>query len=96
MVEKSFLAWISCDTWYKCHPSDDERFYRFVWAVAQFSRRPPSEITIRNLIISEWAGKLENDFLQNQAMHYSGLYATMLEFAKVRTKGRLFLPSEFE
>jgi len=96
MVEKPFLGWISCDTWFKGHPSDDERFYRFVWAVAQYSRRLPSEMTIRDLIISEWAGKLESDFLQSQALYYSGLYATLLEFAKVRTKGQPFLLREFE
>ena len=96
MIEKKFLCWIACETWYKSHPSDDERFYRFVWAVATFSRRPPTENTIRDLIISKWAGRLDEPFLHTQALHYSGLYATLLEFAKVRAKPQVFLAREFE
>lgn len=96
MVEKPFLRWVSCETWYKGHPADDERFYRFVWVVAQFSRRPPTEATIRDLIISKWGGKLESAFLESQALHYSQQYVTLLEFAKVRNKPVPFLASEVE
>lgn len=95
-LEAPFSRWISCDTWWKGHPSDEERFYRFVWAVARYSRRPPSEAALRELITSEWGGRSEPEFLREQALRFSQLYATFLEFAKVRRKPEPFLPGQFD
>jgi hypothetical protein len=52
-VEKAIFVWVSCNTRHTGHPADDERFYWFVWTVAQFSIRPPSEKKIRDLVISK-------------------------------------------
>jgi hypothetical protein len=87
LIEQHFRQWISVELWYVGHPLDEERFYRFVWCVIRLSRKPPSEEFIRNLIIAEWEGKLESTYLSGKAIHYSGLYATLSEFAKARSKG---------
>lgn len=96
LVEKHFRRWISLECWHKGHPSDEEHFYRFVWGVVSISKKPPSEKLVRNLIISEWAEKLEDTYLLNKAIHYSQLYTTLFEFAKVRNKAQLFLTTELE
>lgn len=90
----SFNAWIKCGTWHTGHDNDEGRFYAFVWNVAKFSRRQPSESEIRDLILKEWRGRLEEDYLQTKARNYSNLYRTLLDFAAARTKGRLFLPQD--
>jgi hypothetical protein len=95
-IKKAFFAWVTCGTWYTRHPADDGCFYRFVWTVVRFSRRLPSEKKSRDLVISKWTEKLDGDFLQSQALHCSSLYATLLDFAKVRTKGQPFLTSEVD
>lgn len=94
LVDKAFQKWIANDTWRTGHPSDDERFYRFVWAVISFSRRHVSESDLQNLIMAKWRGKLEDEYLQYKAIYYSGLYASLLEFVKIRKKPRLVLFSE--
>jgi hypothetical protein len=91
IVEKAFRKWINTPTWYTGHPCDEERFYRFVWTIVRFSRRPPSESLIRELIASTWDGKLESEFLGIRALEYSHLYATLYEFAKIRNKPIPFL-----
>jgi hypothetical protein len=96
VIKKSFYAWINCDTWYTGHPSDEARFYSFVWNVFKYSRKRPTEQYLRELILEQWRGSLDPDYLETVALKYSNLYATLLEFAKTRKRGILFLPSEFE
>jgi hypothetical protein len=84
LLEKHFRRWISVEWWHKGHPSDEERFYRFVWSVVSFSKKPPTEEFIRKLIIAEWAETLENEYLLSKAIHYSQLYTALFEFAKIR------------
>jgi len=96
LIQKSFDAWINCNTWHTGHPADEARFYTFVWNIFRYSRKRPSENNLRELILERECCKLESEYLENVSLRYSGLYATLLEFAKARTQGSSFLPSEFE
>jgi hypothetical protein len=96
LVQKSFDSWIKCNTWHTGHPSDENRFYEFVWNVFRYSRKRPSEKNLRELILERGRGKLDPEHLERVALRYSGLYATLLDFAKARTQRSLFFPSEFE
>lgn len=86
LIKKSFDAWINCHTWHTGHPCDEARFYTFVWNVFRYSRKRPSEINLRELILERERGKLESEYLENVALSYSGLYAILLEFAEARTQ----------
>lgn len=79
------MSWISRDTWDTHHPLDSARFYRFVKAVARYSRRAPSSGTIHNAIMSRWKEQRDNAALRETADHYTELYRTLLEYE--RTKG---------
>jgi hypothetical protein len=96
ILKKSFDAWINCNTWHTGHPCDRERFYTFVWNVFKYSRKRPSEKRLKELIIERERGKLEYEYLEKVALRYTGIYATLLEFAKARKQRMWFLPSEFE
>lgn len=38
-IDRYFAAWILPDTWESGHPSDTNKFYRFVYALHKFSKR---------------------------------------------------------
>lgn len=85
IIDRNFNAWIDVPTWHTNHPADDERFYRFVWAVVSYSRsRRPSEADIRELIQRRWVGQLEHQYLEAKAQRYANLYESLYEFGKVR------------
>lgn len=85
LVQKAFDQWIKADTWYKAHPNDEERFYRFVWAAVRVSRNGgPSEQDIRDLIHQEWDGKMDPGYLDDEALRASSLYRSLYDFGKAR------------
>jgi len=96
LINRSFDAWLNCDTWHTGHSSDEARFYAFVWNVFRYSKKRPTEKYLRELILERRHGNFESEYLEKLALRYSNLYVTLLEFAESRTRGSLFLPSEFE
>lgn len=86
---------MNSDTWYTGHDSDQAQFYAFVWNVFRYSRKKPTEKELRELILDRWHKKLDRQTLENVALNYSGLYATLLDFAKSKNEGgMLLLPIE--
>lgn len=87
-VMKAFDAWIRVDTWHTGHALDEKRFYRFVWAVLEYSRRKPSEADVFEAIIRAHGGQFEATFLEQKARHYANLYLDLHAFAKARNRWR--------
>mgnify|MGYP001601848238 CR=1 len=83
-VRNSFEAWARVPTWHTRHTADDKRFYKFVWSVLKYSRRKPSEQTIRQEILKMWSGKLEAEYLRQRATEYAQLYDHLYAFGKVK------------
>ena len=79
--QRAFEEWIKSD-WYTWHPCDLKRFHAFVWAVVRYSRRPPSESDIRDLIYLHWDGRLHD--LGRYALEASLKYQALYEFGKDR------------
>ena len=72
-------AWLSVDTWYTAHPSDDERFYKAVYALLVANRETRIDAAdIRNYVESRYKGQFEEDFLsevsQLVALRFEAIY----------------------
>jgi hypothetical protein len=77
-TQRAFDSWIKHDAWYTGHDNDLARFHAFVWAVIRYSRRPPSESDIRELIAQHWKG------FDDYALAASNLYKSLYDFGKAR------------
>ena len=77
-VENYFTNWISRDTCYTGSLYDMERFYQFVKAVKRFSKKPPTECFVRELIVKH--GGFEAKYLEKKAAHFGQLYVTLFEY----------------
>jgi hypothetical protein len=85
VVGRYFDAWICRDTWDSFHPLDNQRFYRFVKAVARYSRRPPLPRDIKTLIVERRGGDRRiTAALSKTADKFVDLYQTLLEYEKTR------------
>ena len=85
VVGRYFDAWISNDTWDSYHPLDDERFYRFVKAVARYNRRkPPLPQDINACIVGRWQGQRTPAALRQAADHFVDTYQTLLAYEQTR------------
>ena len=86
VVGRYFDAWICQDSWDSGHPTDTERFYRFVKAVARYSRsRAPSQADIHALIVQRWRGQgVDRVELDTRANEFAELYRTLLNYEKTR------------
>src|SRR5919197_5186345 len=84
VVSRYFDVWICRDSWDSHHPLDDERFYRFVKAVARYSRRrAPSPADVHALIIKKWSGQgVDHVELEKIATEFAELYQTLLNYEK--------------
>ena len=85
-VKRAFDDWIKTDTWCTGHSSDQHQFYKFVWAVREYSRKRPSEMDLEREIINQWTGRWNQKYLEHCARKYAGLYVTLLEFADSRRR----------
>ena len=94
VVERYFDAWIRRRTWDSGHALDTANFYRFVKAVARYSRKPPSAADIYALILDRrgWKGpesgtiaETVQELLAERAKELLDLYQTLLDYEK--TKG---------
>jgi hypothetical protein len=81
VVERYFASWIDSDTWWKRHPSDEAAFYRFVHAVVRYSKHRVDETDLKDLIIERCTGTLHAEYLEQQAIHYAGLYMHLCDFS---------------
>jgi len=62
-IDKYFACWILPDTWHTGHPSDMDRFYRFVIAIDHFSKplkRPP--LDLNDPYLTKYPAKLRPKF----------------------------------
>lgn len=80
VVSRYFDAWIVNDTWDTGSQFDMKRFYRFVKAVARYSRNAPLPGDIQELIIQRGGKKRDSTALQKAADEYSSLYQTLMEY----------------
>ena len=66
-------------------PLDNQRFYRFVKAVARYSRRrPPLPRDIKACILKRWRGRRAAAALNKTADQFVDLYQTLLEYERTR------------
>jgi len=85
VVGRYFEAWISHDTWDSHHALDNERFYRFVKAIARYNRRkPPLPREIKACIVRRWRGRRDAAALRKTADHFVELYQTLLAYERTR------------
>ncbi len=84
IIARYFDAWICQDTWDSRHPLDDQRFYRFVKAVARYSRRQPRPSDIKNLIVQKRSAGHASSDLRKVADEFVELYETLLKYEKTR------------
>ena len=84
-VRRAFDQWIRTSTWYKAHPNDERRFYKFVWAVLIYSRRRPTEQEVQHEIIACWTGRFDPTSLEQVARKYASLYEHLYAFTKSRS-----------
>lgn len=87
-VREAFSRWIRTSTWYKSHPNDEQRFYKFVWAVIVYSRRRPTEQELQQEIIAYWTGRFDSTQLEQFAHQYASLYEHLYTFGKFRRQAR--------
>jgi hypothetical protein len=50
IIDRYFLSWICPDTWATYHPSDMERFYKFVKAIKRYARSNYGPKIYKNII----------------------------------------------
>jgi hypothetical protein len=63
-----------------------KRFYRFVKAVARYSRKAPLQADVHALIVDRWSDQVADSIeLDEIARKFAGLYETLLDYE--RTKG---------
>jgi len=79
VVGRYFEVWICHDSWDSHHALDNERFYRFVKAVARYSRPAPSSGDIHALIVSRRGRRA-----RRIAYRFVELYETLLAYEKTR------------
>lgn len=84
VIGRYFDTWICRDTWDSHHRLDDQRFYRFVKAVARYSRRPPRPSDVKNLIVQKRGAGQTSSTLRKAADEFVELYETLLEYEKTR------------
>src|SRR2546425_9448987 len=85
VVGRYFAVWICNDTWGSHHALDNERFYRFVKAVARYNpRKPPLPREIKARIVRCWRGGRAATALSKTADHFVELYQTLLAYEKTR------------
>ena len=85
-VKEAFDQWARTETWCKGNLPDETGFYKFVWAVIEYSKKRPTETEINDLLIEKWEAKFDRKYLENCARKYSGLYVNLLEFHDCRRK----------
>ncbi len=83
-VRAAFEKWICTPTWYKSHPLDEQRFFRFVWTVLVFSRRRPTESDLYSEITEYANGTIDGDELIRLARQFSNRYEDLYSFARAR------------
>jgi hypothetical protein len=83
-AQAAFDGWINTETWHTRHSFDDQRFFRFVWAVIQEGDPRPSAADIEQEILAKWHGRLAEEYLDDRARHYADLYFTLCDFADQR------------
>ena len=84
VVGRYFEAWIALDSWDSFHPLDLQRFYRFVKAVARYTRKPFPPGDVRALIKARRNKQRSADALDHAADRYAEIYETLLEYEKTR------------
>lgn len=84
VVNRYFEAWISQNTWNSSHWLDNERFYRFVKAIIRYSRRKPTENDIRYKIMEIYKGKLDEEFLYEEAERFTYKYSIILAYERTK------------
>ncbi|AUZ66760.1 hypothetical protein ABRV10_004743 [Citrobacter amalonaticus] len=73
--------WLNVDTWYTAHPSDDERFYKAVYAVLKANKGVYiSAEEIGNYIEAHYKGKLADDFLFEESQRAAIQFETIRNF----------------
>jgi hypothetical protein len=90
-LERYFDIWIRQKGWDSFHPSDMERFYRFVKAAARHRRRykrAPTRGAIRARILERQKNALDDSDLSEAAEEFAELYQTFMNYEKVRLPGR--------
>jgi len=80
-AQRAFDGWIKTETWHSGHPLDDQRFFRFVWAVVPQGKNRPSEEEIQQAITHTWQGRFAADYLAEKVRYYASLYVTLCDFA---------------
>ncbi len=84
VIARYFDSWICHDTWDSHHLFDRERFYRFVKAVARYSRRAPLPGDVQALIVDRWRHRRVRTALHRATERYGALYQTLLEYERTR------------
>ncbi len=82
VIGRYFEAWICLDTWDSYHPLDERRFYRFVKAVARYTRRVLSPADIHALIVERRDGQQDRAELNKTAKQFAERYQTLLDYEK--------------
>lgn len=80
ICEKSYLKWINNPNWHSEHDLDRKRFYSFISAYKQYSRKEISAYELKQDIFQRYAGKIEHDYLEGKAKKYSELFSEILDF----------------
>jgi hypothetical protein len=90
LIETAFNNWMKVSTWHTWHPLDEARFHEFVWTCVRRSRNGgPDEQQIKDLILSEWTGRLAPEFLDDAANQASSLYQSLYDFGKAQRNSLL-------
>jgi len=76
---------LSQDSWDSHHALDNQRFCRFVKAIARYNRRkPPAPGKVRARIIRRWRGRRAAAELRRTADHFVELYTALLAYENTR------------
>ena len=81
-VQKRYLQWVESETWYRDHDLDRARFYRFVRAHLQYSRKSISIENLRVDIVERHRGKFNQVVLEQEAMRYAILFSDLVDFSR--------------
>jgi hypothetical protein len=84
MIDRYFLAWIRIDTWHTAHPSDMERFYKFVKALKRYSRKKSALNISENIkkAVREHHPNFNEDYLDEMAQDFSSTVFQILDYEK--------------
>lgn len=73
--------WLNVDTWYTAHPSDDERFYKAVYAVLLANKGVYIDAEeVGNYIEARYKGKHADDFLFEESRRAVIRFETIRNF----------------